>query len=81
MVIESCWGGGKSSSVGPSSCHGNRLTYLAVSSACNIHVKDELSLLLGAVGPWWAADKQMRVRRPHFDHMLGKKTHSKVLRS
>lgn len=42
--------------LGPSSCHGNRLTYLAVSSACNIHVKDELSLILGAVGPWWAAD-------------------------
>lgn len=41
--------------VGASSFHGNRLTYLAVSSACNIHVKDELSLILGAGGPWWAA--------------------------
>lgn len=42
--------------LGRCGCHGNRLTYLAVSSACNIHVKDELSLILGAVGPWWAAE-------------------------
>lgn len=33
----------------------NTLTYLAVSSACYIHVKDELAVILGAVGPRWAA--------------------------
>lgn len=41
--------------LGASSCRGNTLTYLAVFSACYIHVKDELSVILGAVGPWWAA--------------------------
>lgn len=37
------------------SCHGDRPTYLAVSSAGHVHVEDELSVILGAVGPWWAA--------------------------
>lgn len=37
------------------SYHGDRLTYLAVSSAGHIHVKDELPVILGAVGPWRAA--------------------------
>lgn len=36
-------------------CRGDRPTYLAVSSAGHIHVKDELSVILGAVGPGWAA--------------------------
>lgn len=40
---------------GPAVAGGNRPTYLAVSSAGHIHVEDELSLTLGAVGPRWAA--------------------------
>ena len=40
-------------------CHGNRPTsYLAVCPAGNIHVKDDLSVILGAMGPWRTVDRE-----------------------